>query len=118
MMSELQSLKKTVVGDNKRSVNRCLNIIGLLDIVSNPINGTISICLEYMNGTYVRPYKNYISDEPHYFIICFSFSVLFFFILFYNFILLIDHFFPFFFNSYIILTFVTKYLSVTTLPIN
>ena len=118
MMSELQSLKKTVVGDNKGSVNRCLNIIGLLDIVSNPINGTISICLEYMNGTYVRPYKNYISDEPHYFIICFSFSVLFFFILFYNFILLIDHFFPFFFNSYIILTFVTKYLSVTTLPIN
>ena len=54
MMSELQSLKKTVLGDNKGSGNRCVNIIGLLDIVSNPINGTISICLEYMNGTYVR----------------------------------------------------------------
>ena len=54
MMSELQSLKKTVLGDNKGSGNRCVNIIGLLDIVSNPINGTISICLEYMNGTCVR----------------------------------------------------------------
>lgn len=49
MMSELESLKKTVRDRNGRS--RCENIISLLDIVSNPKDGTISICLEYMNGT-------------------------------------------------------------------
>lgn len=48
MMSELQSLKKTVRDRNGQS--RCENIIGLLDIVSNPSDGTISICLEYMSG--------------------------------------------------------------------
>ena len=48
MMSELQSLKKTVRDRNGRS--RCENIISLLDIVANPKDGTISICLEYMSG--------------------------------------------------------------------
>lgn len=48
MISELQSLKKTVRDRNGQS--RCENIIGLLDIVSNPSDGTISICLEYMSG--------------------------------------------------------------------
>ena len=48
MMSELQSLKRTVRDRNGQS--RCENIIGLLDIVCNPSDGTISICLEYMSG--------------------------------------------------------------------
>ena len=48
MMSELKSLKKTVRGRNGE--NRCVNIISLMDIVSNPRDGTISICLEYMDG--------------------------------------------------------------------
>ena len=58
MMSELQSLKKIVLGDSKNNVNKCINIIGLLDIVSNPLDGTISICLEYMNGSYVPAVEN------------------------------------------------------------
>lgn len=48
MMSELQTLKRTVRGRNGQ--NRCENIISLLDIVSNPREGTISICLEYLSG--------------------------------------------------------------------
>ena len=51
MMNELQSLKK-IVRDKNHGDNKCPNIIGLLDIVSNPQDGTISICLEFMNGKY------------------------------------------------------------------
>lgn len=44
LIRELESLKKTVHDST------CLNIVQLLDVVPNPIDGTISICLEYMNG--------------------------------------------------------------------
>jgi hypothetical protein len=52
MMSELQTLKRTVRDRNGQ--NRCENIISLLDIVSNPREGTISICLEYLSGKYQK----------------------------------------------------------------
>ena len=46
LLRELESLKKSV----KRGQDICPNIVQLLDVVSNPTDGTLSICLEYMNG--------------------------------------------------------------------
>lgn len=46
LMRELESLKKSV----KKGQESCPNIVKLLDVVSNPIDGTLSMCLEYMNG--------------------------------------------------------------------
>lgn len=64
MMSELQTLKKTVRDRNGQ--NRCENIISLLDIVSNPREGTISICLEYLSGERLR--EHYLN--PLIFLLC------------------------------------------------
>ena len=48
LLRELQSLKKTLVDREGRT--KCANIVSLLDIVPNPRDGTLSICLEYMDG--------------------------------------------------------------------
>ena len=56
MMSELQTLKRTVRDRNGQ--NRCENIISLMDIVSNPREGTISICLEYLSGKLQREHSS------------------------------------------------------------
>jgi serine/threonine protein kinase len=48
IMRELKSLKKTMVDQN--GSNKCVNVVSLLDVVSHPKEGTLSICLEYMNG--------------------------------------------------------------------
>ena len=48
LLRELQSLKKTLVDKDGRT--RCINVVSLLDIVPNPRDGTLSICLEYMDG--------------------------------------------------------------------
>ena len=48
LLRELQSLKKTLVDKDGRT--RCANVVSLLDIVPNPRDGTLSICLEYMDG--------------------------------------------------------------------
>jgi serine/threonine protein kinase len=44
---ELESLKKTITESGKKL---CANIVHLLDVVPNPRDGTISLCLEYMDG--------------------------------------------------------------------
>ncbi len=46
LMRELESLKKSV----RKGQESCPNIVKLLDVVSNPTDGTLSMCLEYMNG--------------------------------------------------------------------
>ena len=46
LMRELESLKKSV----RKGQDSCPNIVKLLDVVSNPTDGTLSMCLEYMNG--------------------------------------------------------------------
>lgn len=48
LLRELQSLKKTLVDKDGRT--KCANVVSLLDIVPNPKDGTLSICLEYMDG--------------------------------------------------------------------
>ena len=45
LVSELRSLRAILDGENSSPY-----IVKLYDVLSNPVDGTISICLEYMDG--------------------------------------------------------------------
>ena len=48
LFTELQSLKTLLNDGNGRT--KCVQLVSLLDIIPNPRDGTLSLCVEYMDG--------------------------------------------------------------------